>query len=84
MSADSAYKIPALSGDVDDRLKNLLLVGIASYKGSLRKKVGIPTDQEMNTVDFIQANERYAANFEKPDRSGFKNVIVGKCHRAQL
>ncbi|KAJ7462803.1 hypothetical protein B0H11DRAFT_2054423 [Mycena galericulata] len=30
----------------------------------------------MSTPDFIQANDKYAASFIKPDRSGFKNVII--------
>ncbi|KAJ7456573.1 carbonic anhydrase [Mycena latifolia] len=33
----------------------------------------------MSTADFLEANAKYAASFEKPDRSGFKNVIVVTC-----
>ncbi|KAJ7139664.1 carbonic anhydrase [Mycena epipterygia] len=33
----------------------------------------------MSTADFVEANEKYAAGFDKPDRGGFKNVIVVTC-----
>ncbi|KAJ6522725.1 carbonic anhydrase [Mycena capillaripes] len=31
------------------------------------------------TPEILQANEKYAATFEKPDLSGFKNVIIITC-----
>ncbi|KAF7340036.1 Protein kinase domain-containing protein [Mycena venus] len=34
----------------------------------------------MSTHEFLQANEKYAANFEKPDRNKlFRNVIIVTC-----
>ncbi|KAJ6604221.1 carbonic anhydrase [Mycena vulgaris] len=33
----------------------------------------------MTTPDFLQANRNYAANFEKPERRAFKNVIIVTC-----
>ncbi|KAJ7139647.1 carbonic anhydrase [Mycena epipterygia] len=33
----------------------------------------------MNTADFVEANEKYAASFDKPDPSMFKNVIIVTC-----
>ncbi|KAJ7042674.1 carbonic anhydrase [Mycena alexandri] len=33
----------------------------------------------MTTPEILQANERYAANFDKPDFSHFKNVIILAC-----
>ncbi|KAJ7139646.1 carbonic anhydrase [Mycena epipterygia] len=35
----------------------------------------------MSTADFVEANEKYAASFDKPDRSVFKNVIIGEYAR---
>ncbi|KAK7064587.1 carbonic anhydrase [Favolaschia claudopus] len=31
------------------------------------------------TSSFVQANEKYAANFSKPDGSGFKNYMIIAC-----
>ncbi|KAJ7770919.1 hypothetical protein DFH07DRAFT_1057970 [Mycena maculata] len=33
----------------------------------------------MSTQVFLQANDKFAASFVKPDRSSFKNVIIVQC-----
>ncbi|KAJ7785865.1 carbonic anhydrase [Mycena metata] len=38
----------------------------------------------MSTEEFLQANEQYAANFNKPDRSLFKNMIIVTCMDPRL
>ncbi|KAJ7042673.1 carbonic anhydrase [Mycena alexandri] len=38
----------------------------------------------MSTEEFLQANEEYAASFNKPDRSLFKNVIIVTCMDPRL